>query len=88
MLLIDDLLLFPITGIKFVLRTLGQVAEQEYTDTGPLKVQLLELQEKLDSGEISEKQYVEAETEIFRKLREIENRKRELAGMPPQQARE
>ena len=88
MLLIDDLLLFPITGIKFVLRTLGQVAEQEYTDTGPLKMQLLELQEKLDSGEISEKEYVEAESEIFRQLREVENRKRELAGMPPQGARE
>ncbi|HET7441667.1 MAG TPA: gas vesicle protein GvpG [Terriglobales bacterium] len=84
MLLIDDLLLFPITGIKFVLRTLGQVAEQEYTDTGPLKMQLLELQEKLDSGEISEKEYVEAESDIFRQLREIENRKRELAGLPCQ----
>jgi Gas vesicle protein G len=82
MLLIDDLLLLPITGIKFVLRTLGQVAEQEYTDGGPLKAQLLELQEKLESGEISEREYTETETEIFRQLREIENRKRELAGMP------
>jgi hypothetical protein len=82
MLLIDDLLLLPITGIKFVLRTLGQVAEQEYTDSGLLKAQLLELQEKLESGEISEREYTETETEIFRQLREIENRKRELAGMP------
>jgi hypothetical protein len=81
MLFIDDLLLLPITGMKFVLRTLGQVAEQEYTDSGPLKVQLLELQEKLESGEISEKEYVDAESEIFRQLREIEKRKRELAGM-------
>ena len=86
MLLIDDLLLFPVTGIKFVLRTLGQVAEQEYTDNAPLKVQLLELQEKLDAGEISEKEYEAAETEIFRQLREIEKRKRELAGMPPDQS--
>jgi len=82
MLFLDDLLLLPITGMKFVLRTLGQVAEQEYTNSGPLKVQLLELQEKLDSGEITEKEYVEAETEIFRQLREIEKRKRELAGIP------
>lgn len=81
MLFIDDLLLLPITGMKFVLRTLGQVAEQEYTDSGALKVQLLELQEKLESGEISEKEYVDAESEIFRQLREIEKRKRELAGM-------
>lgn len=88
MLLIDDLLLLPITGIKFVLRTLGQVAEQEYTDSGPLKAQLLELQEKLESGEISEQQYTETETEIFRQLREIENRKRELAGMPREEKHE
>ena len=82
MLLIDDLLLLPITGMKFVLRTLGQVAEQEYTDSGPLKAELLELQEKLESEEISEPEYTRRETEIFRQLREIENRKRELAGMP------
>lgn len=87
MLLIDDLLLLPITGMKFVLRTLGQVAEQEYTDSGPLKVQLLELQEKLESGEISEQQYAKAESEILRQLREIENRKRELAGMPREERR-
>ena len=82
MLLIDDLLLLPISGMKFVLRTLGQVADREYTDSGPLKAQLLELQEKLESGEISEQQYTKAESEIFRQLGEIENRKRELAGMP------
>jgi Gas vesicle protein G len=87
MLLIDDLLLLPITGVKFVLRTLGQVAEQEYTDSGPLKTQLLELQEKLESGEISEREYTETETEIFRQLREIENRKRELTGMPREEKR-
>lgn len=84
MFLIDDLLMFPVTGIKFVLRTLGQVAEQEYTDSGPLKMRLLELQEKLDSEEISEEEYVKAEAEILRELREIERRKSELAGIPRQ----
>ena len=87
MLLLDDLLLLPITGMKFVLRTLGQVAEQEYTDSGPLKAELLELQEKLESEEISEPEYTRRETEIFRQLREIENRKRELAGMPREEKR-
>jgi Gas vesicle protein G len=82
MLLIDDLLALPITGFKFVLRTLGQVAEDQYTDSGPAKERLLELQLQLESGEISEAQYTEAEAEIFRELREIENRKREMAGVP------
>lgn len=80
MLLIDDLLMLPVTGFKFVLRTLQQVAEEQYTDTGPAKERLLELQLQLESGEISEQEYTRAEAEVFRELREIENRKRALAG--------
>lgn len=83
MLLIDDLLLLPVTGFKFVLNTLRQVAEEQYTDTAPIKQHLLELQEQLDSGEISESEYQAEEAEIFRQLREIERRKRELAGTEP-----
>jgi|SRR5579862_7022702 len=81
MLLIDDLLGLPISGFKFVLRTLAQVAEEQFTDSGPVKERLLELQVQLESGEISEEQYTEAETEIFRQLREIEERKRAMAGV-------
>lgn len=84
MLFLDDLLLLPISGFKFVMRTLLQVAEEQYTDSGPIKERLLELQVKLDSGEITEEEYVKAEAEIFLELREIEKRKRELAGAPPQ----
>jgi hypothetical protein len=83
MLLIDDLLLMPISGFKFIFRTLQKVAEEQYTDDAPIKERLLELQLALDSGEITEKQYVKEEAEIMRQLREIENHKRELAGMPP-----
>ncbi|HZQ22256.1 MAG TPA: gas vesicle protein GvpG [Terriglobales bacterium] len=85
MLLIDDLLMLPVTGIKFVLRTLAKTAEEQYTDTGPLKQRLLELQLQLESEEISEQEYVRQEAEIFRELREIEKRKRELAGVSSEQ---
>ena len=81
MFLIDDLLGLPISGFKFVLRTLQQVAEEQYTDSGPIKERLLELQVQLESGEISEEQYTKEETDIFRQLREIENRKRAMAGV-------
>ncbi len=83
MFLIDDILLAPITGIQFVLRTLAKVAEEQYTDDAPLKERLLELQVLLESGDISEAQYNQEEAEIFRRLREIEDHKRELAGAPP-----
>lgn len=86
MFLIDDLLLSPITGFKFILRTLERVAEEQWTDDAPIKERLLELQVKLDNREISEEQYVEEEAQILRELREIQNRKREMAGLPPEQA--
>ena len=86
MFLIDDLLGLPVLGFKFVLRTLQQVAEEQYTDTAPGKRRLLELQLALESGEISEQEYVRQEAEILRELRKIENRKRRMAGAEPEQA--
>ena len=85
MILLDDLFLgLPLSGLKFVFRTLQKVAEEQYTDTGPIKERLLELQLQLESAEITEAEYVQREAEIIRELREIENRKRELAGLPPE----
>jgi hypothetical protein len=84
--LIDDLLSLPISGVKFVLRTLQQVAEEQYTDTAPAKRRLLELQLALESEEISEQEYLRQEAEILRELREIENRKRRMAGAAPEEA--
>ena len=87
MFLIDDLLLSPISGFKFVLRTLARVAEEQYTDDAPVKERLLELQTLLEEGSISEEQYVIEEREILRQLREIRNRQRELAGVEPEHAK-
>ena len=86
MFLIDDLISLPVLGIKFVLRTLAQVAEEQYTDSAPGKRRLLELQLALESGEITEEEYVRQEADILRELREIENRKRRMAGAAPEEA--
>jgi hypothetical protein len=86
MLFIDDLLLSPITGFKFILRTLARVAEEEYTDDAPLKERLLELQLWLDDGSITEEEYVERERDILAELREIQNRKMQVAGVTPEEA--
>jgi hypothetical protein len=85
MLLLDDLLLFPISGFKFIMRTLQRAAEQEYTDDAPLKERLLELQLSLDNGDISETEYVQAEREVLLQLRQVQARRRELAGLPPEE---
>ncbi len=85
MLFLDDILLSPISGFKFVLRTLARVAEEQWTDETPLKERLLELQERLESGEITEEEYVQEEASILAELREVRRRQRELAGVPPEE---
>ncbi len=80
MFLIDDILLAPITGFQFIMRTLARVAEEQWTDDAPLKEQLLALQVQLDSGEITEEQYGELEAAILRELRAIQERKIQMAG--------
>jgi hypothetical protein len=86
MLLIDDLLLMPFNGMGFIFRTLARVAEEQYTDDAPIKQRLLELQLQLETGAVSEEDYVQQEAQILRDLREIQNRKLELAGVNPEEA--
>ncbi len=86
MLLIDDLLLSPISGFKFILRTLARAAEEQYTDDAPVKERLLELQTLLEEGSISEEEYVEQERAVLAQLREIQNRRMEMAGITPEEA--
>ncbi len=81
MLFLTDLLFAPISGFKFILNTLAKVAEEQYTDDAPIKERLLQLQVQLDEGEITEEEYIEQEAEILQRLRDIENRKREMAGL-------
>ena len=86
MLLVDDLLMLPVTGFKSILRILAKTAEEQYIDDAPIKERLLHLQLELDEGAIAEDEYVEKEAQILRELREIQNRKREMAGLPPEEA--
>src|SRR3954470_15368383 len=85
--MIFTLLSLPLDGIKFVFNTIAKVAEEQYTDDAPLKEQLLELQVKLENGDIDDAQYVEEEARILKSLRDIQNYKREKAGLPPEDGR-
>ena len=86
MFLIDDLLLSPISGFQFVMRTLARAAEEQYTDDTPIKERLLELQTMLEEGAITEEEYVEEERQVLAELREIQNRRMEMAGISPEEA--
>jgi len=86
MLLIDDLLLSPLSGFKFILRTLARAAEEQYTDDAPIKERLLELQTELEEGTITEEEYVVQEREVLAELRAIQQRRMVMAGITPEEA--
>jgi hypothetical protein len=80
MFLIDDLLLAPVNGFKFIMKQIQQLADKELNDESVLKEQLLELQMRLELEEIDEDEYAEAEREIFARLRAIKERQLEAMG--------
>ena len=72
MFFIDNLLLAPISGLKFILNQVQKVADQELNDESLIKHQLLEL------DEVSDEDFREQEAELFARLRVIKARQLDL----------
>ena len=77
MFLIDDLLLAPISGFKFILSQIQKVADSELNDETVLKEHLLELELRRELGEISDEEFNEREREIFDRLRALKEQQLE-----------
>lgn len=88
--LLSSLLTFPVSGpiagIKWSLRQVQRVTDEELTDDTPIKQDLMELQLQLEVGEIDEAGYREREAELMARLREVrawrERLGRETSGGP------
>ena len=74
MFLIDDLLLAPVNGFKFILGQIQKMADQELNDDTLIKEQLLELQMRRELDEISDEEFREREEELFARLRVVKAR--------------
>ena len=78
--LLTNILLFPISGpvagIKWSLRKVQQVVDEELTDDSSIKQELMELQMRLELGEITEKEFAAFEKDILARLREIAEMKK------------
>jgi hypothetical protein len=72
MFILDTLL---IGSLRFVLEKLVAAAEAEMNDDTALREQLLETQMRLELGEISEKEYQQAERDILARIREIKGQR-------------
>ena len=77
MLFIDDLLLLPVSGFKFILGQIQQLVDRELNDETTIKSQLLELQMRLELEEITEQEYKVQEADLFSRLRVIRARQLE-----------
>lgn len=82
--LLKHLLLWPYTGprflIDFSLRQVDGVVREELTDDTAVKAELMELQLRLELGDIDDAQYVEEEAVLMQRLRDIRSW-RERLGM-------
>jgi Gas vesicle protein G len=86
MLIIDRLLLLPITGpiagIRWCLKQVVNIAEEELMDDSAVKDELLELQMALETGDISEEDYAVREAQLMQRLRDIRAYREQRAGRP------
>ena len=69
----------PMAGVRFCIEKVVEYAEHELNDEEPVREQLLELQIELEDGRVSEDEYVEREAVILARLREIRERRKQLA---------
>jgi len=73
--LLKHLLFWPVTGplflTEFSMNKVQGVVRDELTDDTRIKAELMELQLKLELGDIDDEQYVAMEADLMRQLREI-----------------
>ena|SRR5690242_3166104 len=73
--LLSKLLFFPVAGpvagIKWTLGKVQSVVEEELTDDTPVKQELMELQLRLELGDIDDPEYIRRESELMAKLRDV-----------------
>jgi hypothetical protein len=77
----------PVSGLRFCIQQLVDMAEQEMLDDAPVREALLLLTLRLEEGDIDDAEYAAQEAELLRQLRAIraskEQRARAQAGLAP-----
>ena len=61
----------PVDAALWTARKLAERAEEVYYDEAPIRAALIELEMKLDLGEIDEESFEEEETMLLQRLKEI-----------------
>ncbi len=75
MLVIDRLLLYPMRGLVHVLREIHKAVEQEFENEGDaIRTELRELYMQLETKQITEQEFDQAEKVLLDRLDQIEAR--------------
>ncbi|NQT30585.1 MAG: gas vesicle protein GvpG [Candidatus Saganbacteria bacterium] len=69
--ILDDILMSPLTLVQWIGDKLQETAETEITDETKVQEALLELQMRLELGEISEQKYAKKEKKLMERLEAI-----------------
>ncbi len=79
MLIVDDILLFPIRSILWVFQNIHNAAQEELANEAEaITAELSELYMMLDTGKITEEEFGAREKELLDRLDEIHERKTDL----------
>ena len=70
----------PVAGFNWIMKQIQTMANEELLNDQPWKERLIELQMRLELGEVTEDEYAEEEALIFRRLREIRQLREEMAA--------
>lgn len=77
MFLLDDILLAPIKGVKWIGEKLRYVADKELFDPDKISEELMTLQAKLDMGEMTEEEYGIREKDLLERLSALREKEKE-----------
>ena len=61
----------PVDAALWTARKLAERAEEVYYDDAPIRAALMELEMKLDLGEIDEETFEQEETQLLQRLKEV-----------------
>ena len=72
----------PLAGFRFILNQVEEMAERELYDEDRIREELLELQLRLDEGDIDDAEYAEREADVMARLR-VAREYRQAIGHQP-----
>ena len=73
MLIVDDILLFPVKGINWIFKQIHEIAEEELEgEADRIRDSLTELYMLLETGQITEEEFEQQEKELLDRLDNLE----------------